>query len=93
MVRLGTMRNGVIVPDDPGAIPEGSRVALDVAGDDEDGSWPADCPPPPTTETREEFLQNLRDDIAAVQAGARGKPLGVFAAELKREFGVRQNGQ
>ena len=26
MVRLGTMRNGVIVPDEPDSIPEGSRV-------------------------------------------------------------------
>lgn len=93
MIRLGTMRNGVIVPDEPDTFPEGRRITLDLAEDEEDGAWPADCPHPPDTETHEEFLQSLREDIAAVQAGARGKPLEVFAAELKREFGVGQNGQ
>ena len=87
MVRLGTMRNGVIVPDEPDTIPEGSRVALDFAEDNEDGGWPADCPPPPATETREEFLQGLREDYAKILAGERGMPLQEFAAELKREFG------
>ena len=90
MVRLGTMRNGVIVPDEPDSIPEGSRVALDF---DDDGAWPADCPPPPATETREQLLASLREDVAAIRAGARGKPLDEFAAELKRDFGVGQDGQ
>ena len=93
MVRLGTMRNGVIVPDEPDTIPEGSRVALDFAEDNEDGGWPADCPPPPATETRERLLASLREDAAAIRAGARGKPLDEFAAELKRDFGVGQDGQ
>jgi len=87
MVRLGTMRNGVIVPDVPDTIPEGSRVALDFAVDDEDDFWPADCPPPYSTETREEFLQGLREDYAKILEGERGMPLEEFAAELKREFG------
>ena len=39
LVEFGTMRNGVIVPDEPNTIPEGSRVALDLAYDDEDGAW------------------------------------------------------
>ena len=72
MVRLGTMRNGVIVPDD--------------------GSWPTDCPPPPTTETREEFLQNLRDDIVAVQAGARGKPVAEAFARIRADLAKRPIG-
>ena len=63
MVRLGTMRNGVIVPDEPDTIPEGSRVALDLAYEDEDGAWPADCPHPPDTETREELIASIRTDL------------------------------
>ena len=94
MVRLGTMRNGVIVPDEPDAIPEGARVALDLTADDEEGDWPADAPLPPyPAETREEFLASLREDIVAIHAGERGKPLHVFAAELKRDFGLPQDGQ
>ena len=88
MVRLGTMRNGVIVPDEPDTFPEGTRIALEQTTDDEDGSWPADAPPPPSTETREELLASLREDVAAIRAGLRGKPLEVFAAELKRDFGA-----
>ncbi len=93
MVKLGTMRNGVIIPDEPDAIPEGQRITLDFAEDDEDGAWPPDCPPPPSTETREELIASLREDLAEIRAGVRGKTLEEFAAELKREFGVEQDRQ
>jgi hypothetical protein len=83
----GTMRNGVVVLDGSPGLPEGARVRVELADDEDvDDFGP---PPPPTGETREEFLAGLREDIAAIKAGVRGMPLAEFAAELKREFGPR----
>ena len=87
MVRLGTMRNGVIVPDEPDTIPEGTRVALDLTADDGEGAWPDDAPPPPSTETREEFLASLREDIAAIRAGERGLPVADAFARIRADLG------
>ena len=81
MEQFGTMKNGVIVPDEPGAFQEGERVILELAEDD----WPADAFPP--TDTYEEHLEKLRHSIAEMQAGVPGKPIAEFAAELKHEFG------
>lgn len=53
MLQLGTMTNGVIVPDEPESIPEGRRITLRWISDSEDDGWPADAPRPPSTETRE----------------------------------------
>ena len=87
MVRLGTMRNGVIVPDEPDAIPEGARVALDLTADDEEGAWPADAPLPPyPAETREEFLASLREDIVAIHAGERGLPVAEAFARIRADL-------
>ena len=91
MAQHGTMRGGVIVPDGPVDLPEGTRVVFESApsgaGDDDWGD-----PPPPTGETREEFLAGLREDIAAIKAGAWGKPLDEFMAELRQEFGSPPEG-
>ena len=85
MVRLGTMRNGVIVPDEPDTFPEGTRITLDSEDDD---AWPADCPHPPSTETREEFLQGLRDDYAKILAGDRGMPVDEAFALIRLELNL-----
>ena len=87
MIRLGTMRNGVIVPDEPDTIPEGRRITLDFAEDEEDGAWPADCPPPPSTETREELIASLREDLAAIRAGERGLPVAEAFARIRTDLG------
>ena len=82
MKHLGIMKNGVIVPDEPGTIPDGTCVHFELAeGDD----YPADAMPP--TETYEEHLEILRHSIAEMKAGVRGMPIEEFAAQLKREFG------
>ena len=87
MVRLGTMRNGVIIPDEPDAIPEGTRITLDFPGEEDDGAWPADCPPPPATETREELIASLREDLAAIRAGERGVPVAEAFARIRADLG------
>ena len=67
MVQFGTVVNGVIVPEGSPP-PEGMRFRLVAEDDDSDEAWDA-MPPPPATETREGFLQSLRDSIAAAKAG------------------------
>ena len=83
MVLEGTVVNGVIVPDGPPP-PEGTRVRVEFAADDD---W-EDAPPPPDTETREEFLESLRQSIAEVAAGEKGMSVEeAFAqgdAEIRR---------
>ena len=60
-------------------------MRVEVAEEADDDYGP---PPEPTGETRAEFLAGLREDIAAIKAGARGKPIAQFAAELEQEFGT-----
>ena len=92
MVRLGTMRNGVIVPDEPDSFPEGTRITLELSQVD-DGAWPADCPPPPATETREEFIASLREDLAAIRAGERGLPVAEAFARIRADMGFPPEGR
>ena len=61
--------------------PEGARVRMEVVEDDFD-----DVPPPHTTETREEFLDSLREGIAEAKAGG-GRP----AREVLREIAIKHN--
>ncbi|QDU19259.1 hypothetical protein [Urbifossiella limnaea] len=84
----GTVVNGTIVFDNPPPFPEGTRVRVESADDADLWDELARVPAPPETETREEFLASLRQSVADVRAGAKGKPLAEFAAELKREFGT-----
>ena len=80
MAQRGTLKNGVIVPDEPATLPEGTRMKF----------IPVEDPsPPPTSETREEFLASLRQSVADIKAG-KGIPIATLAAELKREFGVTE---
>lgn len=87
MAREGTVVNGVIVLDGPPPFPEGTRVRVEATADAELWDELARVPPPPETETREEFLASLRQSYADVKAGVKGMPIDEFAAELKREFG------
>lgn len=86
MVQRGTVRNGVIVPDGPPP-PEGTEVVFELVGAD-DGLWdePEQLPPPPATESREEFLESLRQSIAAAEAGERGVSVDEAFAEIDREL-------
>ncbi len=79
MARDGTVVNGVIVFDGSPPLPDGTRVRVEVAGDD------GVAPP---TDTYAEHLAKLRQSVEAQRAGARGKPIAELAAELRREYGV-----
>ena len=84
----GTIVNGAFVPDGPPPFPEGTRVRVESVEDADLWDELATMPPPPVTETREEFLESLRQSYADVKAGVKGTPAAEFFAELKREFGV-----
>jgi len=79
----GTVKNGVIVPD--GAPPpDGTRVRMEVVEDDPN-AW-ENFTPPPTTETRAEFLDSLRQSIADVKAGVKGRTVDEVFAEVDAEL-------
>lgn len=87
MVLDGTVVNGVIVLDGSPALPEGARVRVELAhGDDEDG-W-EDIPPPPSTETRAEFLESLRQSVSEAKAGVGGVEARQFLKELAVRHGL-----
>ena len=86
MTLEGTVVNGVVVFDGNPQLPEGARVRVELAGDDDIG-------PPPSTETYEEHLAILRQSIAEGRAGIGGMTLAEFDAELKKEFGVPAEAQ
>jgi hypothetical protein len=74
MVRRGTVVNGVIVPDGP-SLPEGTKVYFDPCEDS-----------PFTDETYEEFIESLRESIAAAKAGDVGEPAEVVFAQIREEL-------
>lgn len=82
MEQFGTMQNGVIVPDNPDTVADGTRVVYESAEED----WPD--VPYPFYETREEILASLRESIAEMKAGVKGMPIEEFRAELRREYGT-----
>ena len=86
MTLEGTVVNGVIVLDGNPPLPEGARVRVELAAD-EDDLWDEleKVPPPPATETYEEHLAKLRQSIEDMKAG-RGRPLDEVMAEIAAEF-------
>jgi len=85
MILEGTILDGCVKLDTPAALPDGTRVRLMVGGGED---WPDDLEPPPATETREEFLQSLRDSVAESQAGVRGTEARQFMKELAAKHGL-----
>ena len=88
MKHLGIMKNGVIVPDEPGTIPDGTCVHFELADEDD---WPADVMPP--TETYEEHLEILRQSIAEMKAGVPGIPVAEAFAQIRAELGFSSSGE
>ena len=83
MMLEGTVINGVIVLDAGTKLPEGARVGVEPADDDEDD----DCFPPPEPYDREKELAILRESLEDVKAG-RGEPFEEFMAKLAAEFNL-----
>ena len=78
MTLEGTVVNGVIVLDGGAPLPEGARVRIEVADDD-------DFFPPPAPEDREKELAILREALEDVRAG-RGAPAREFLKELAAKY-------
>jgi len=87
MVQFGTVVNGVLVFDGPPP-PEGTRLRLEPTDVDDDLWDELDkMPPPLPTETREEFLESLRQSIEDVKAG-QGIPADQAFAQIRAELGL-----
>jgi hypothetical protein len=80
MTLEGTVVNGVIVPDAKAHLPEGARVWIELAGDDDD-LFPA-----PEPYDREKELAILRESIEDMKAGR-----GTDARELLKELAEKCN--
>lgn len=80
MTLAGTVVNGVIVLDGGMCLPEGERVRVEVADDD-------DLVPPPEPYDRERELAILRASLEDVKAG-RGRPAREVLKELAAKFNL-----
>jgi len=80
MTLEGTVVNGVIVLDAGTQLPEGARVRVEPAEDD-------DLFPPPEPYDREKELAILRESLEDVKAG-RTAPARQALAELARKYGL-----
>jgi hypothetical protein len=80
MTLEGTVVNGVIVLDSGTQLPEGVRVRVELAEDD-------DLFPPPEPYDREKELAILRESLEDVKAG-RTAPARQALADLARKYGL-----
>ena len=81
MTIAGTVINGVIVLDGSPQLPEGQRVIVDLNGDD--------FGPPPATETYAEHLELLRQSLAKMDAGERGRSAEDVFDDIERLTATR----
>lgn len=63
---------------------DGSSVSAPLAEEDGLDAMPI----PPETETHEEFLESLRQELADIQAGIRGIPLEEAFAQIAAELNL-----
>jgi hypothetical protein len=80
MTLEGTVVNGLIVLDTGAKLPEGVRVRVELAEDD-------DLFPPPEPYDREKELAILRESLEDVKAG-RTTPARQALADLARKYGL-----
>ena len=80
MTLEGTVVNGVVVMDAGTPLPEGARVRVELAEDD-------DLFPPPEPYDREKELALLRESLEDVKAG-RTAPARQALADLARKYGL-----
>lgn len=96
MIFQGVLSNGIIVPDEPCPLPDGTRVRIKLIDDEDlddlfegmlipDPSLPPDHPHAPYN--REVELAILRESIAEMNAGG-GRPLDEVMAEFSLKHGL-----
>ena len=79
MTLEGTVVNGVIVPDGGAALPEGSRVRIELS------EQPA-YPHPMAQYDREKELALLRERIAEAESGASSIPVDEAFEQIRNEL-------
>ncbi len=83
MALEGTVVNGVVVLDAGTRLPEGARVRVELAGEEDDD----DLFPPPEPYDREKELAILRRSLEDVKAG-RGVEAREFMKKLAEELNL-----
>jgi hypothetical protein len=81
MALEGTVVNGMVVLDTGTQLPEGARVRVELAGEDDD------LFPPPEPYDRDKELAILREALEDVKAD-RGMPFEEFMASLAAEHNL-----
>jgi hypothetical protein len=81
MTLEGTVVNGMIVLDTGAQLPEGTRVRVELADEDDD------LFPPPEPYDRDKELAILHEALEDVRAG-RGMPFEEFMANLAAEYNL-----
>jgi hypothetical protein len=79
MTLEGTVVNGMVVLDTGAQLPEGARVRVELADEDDD------LFPPPEPYDREKELAILREALEDVKVG-RGMPFEEFMANLAAKY-------
>ena len=82
MTLEGTVVNGVVVLDVGTQLPEGARVRVELAAEEDDGLFT-----PPEPYDREKELAILRESLEDVKAG-RTVPARQALADLARKYGL-----
>ncbi|HEV3383455.1 MAG TPA: hypothetical protein VG097_01500 [Gemmata sp.] len=78
---LGTVVNGIIVPDGGTSLPEGTRVRIEP-------EVTFEYPHPLAPYDREKELALLRESIAEMKAGVPGIPLREAMAQIRAELNL-----
>jgi hypothetical protein len=81
MTLEGTIVNGMVVLDTGAQLPEGTRVRVELADEDND------LFPPPEPYDRDKELAILREALEDVKAG-RGMPFEEFMANLAAQYNL-----
>ena len=94
MTITGTVVKGAVIPDAGTQFPEGARVHMALATDDEFDDWPnlpdETFPPdhPMAPFNREVEIAILRESIAEVEAGYPGRPFEEVMAEIAAKYNL-----
>jgi hypothetical protein len=93
----GTVVNGVIVLDGAPQLPEGARVRVELTESAADDSAPPtegfEYPHPLAPYDRKKEMTLLRESIAAMDAGEKGKSVAEVFDEIDRELNRPANGE
>ena len=96
MTIQGTVVNGMIVLDGAPQLPEGARVRVELTESAAESAPPTEgfeYPHPLAPYDREKEMALLRESIAAMDAGEKGRSVAEVFDEIDRELNRPANGE